>query len=74
VRETDTFTIAGCTFSTTNGPHPCVRVQWSSHTQHSKVLGGFTLSESSSGMCLAGDQAPQGAVQIVTTQQRVKGR
>jgi hypothetical protein len=74
VRATDTFTITGCPFPPTGTPHPCVTVQWMSHSLRNKVFGVFTLTTSSLGMCLAGDQAPQGTVQIVTTQPRVSGQ
>ena len=72
LRASDTFLIAGCPFALPSGPHPCMTVQWLVTNLRSKAVGDFTLSDSSVGMCLAGDQAPQGTV-IVTTQARVKG-
>jgi len=74
VRTSDTFVIAGCTFSTPGGPHPCVKVQWITQDLRSQVLSDFTLSEASVGLCLAGDQAPQGTVIISNTQERVAGQ
>ncbi len=73
VRASDTFVIAGCPFSTPAGPHPCVLVQWVTQDLRSQVLSGPTLSEASVGLCLAADQAPQGAVIIAMTQPQVAG-
>ncbi|HWB84005.1 MAG TPA: hypothetical protein VG675_07685 [Bryobacteraceae bacterium] len=69
----DQFLIAGCTFNVAGGPHPCVTVQWVQTAQRSKVLQNPTLNTASTGLCVAADQAVQGAVQIVVTQQRVSG-
>lgn len=73
VRPSDTFTIAGCAFSTPAGPHPCVRVQWMVSALRVKAGGDFALNTSSVGMCLAADSAPQGTVLIQTTQPKVSG-
>lgn len=72
LRSSDTFTVAGCPFTPLT-PHPCVRVKWISHALRGKVSGDFTLSADSVGLCLAGDQAPQGTVLVVATQPRVTG-
>lgn len=74
VRMSDTFTIAGCPFSTPVGPHPCVRVQWVKATLRCKAAGDFVLSQDSVGLCLAADQAPQGTVLIQSTQMRAAGQ
>ena len=74
VRTSDTFLIAGCAFSTPAGPHPCVQVQWVSQDLRSQVMGDFTLSESSVGLCVAADQAPQVTVIISMTQPKVSGQ
>jgi hypothetical protein len=73
LRETDTFTIVDCTFSTTAGPHPCLSVTWSSPAERSTVLGDSTLTESSVGSCIAADEAVQGTVEISGVQDRVAG-
>jgi hypothetical protein len=73
VRSSDTFTIAGCPFMIGPSPHPCMSIQWVQPDQKSQVLGDFTLSEQSVGLCVAGDQAMQGTVLISTTQQKVSG-
>lgn len=74
VCKTDTFTIAGCAFTLpTNSPHPCMTVEWSAESGHSKSSGAAHLTESSVGMCKAGDGAVQGTVQIANTQTKVQG-
>jgi hypothetical protein len=73
VRSTDTFTISGCPFSTSVGPHPCVTVQWLTTANKVKADSGQTLTKDSSGLCKAGDQVPQGSVTIVSTQTKVSG-
>jgi hypothetical protein len=72
LRSSDTFLIAGCAFNP-GFPHPCVQVQWIQPNVQSQVLGDFTLSEASTGFCVAADQAVQGAVLIITTQPQVSG-
>jgi hypothetical protein len=73
VRSSDTFIVAGCTLNVAGAPHPCMQVQWVQPDTASKASGDFTLSESSIGLCMAGDQAAQGTVQIVSTQAKVAG-
>lgn len=74
---TDTFTISGCSFQIPVGtgtvPHPCVTVQWSLSNLKCEVNNQATLSKSSVGLCLAADQAPQGPVSIVNTQNEAEG-
>lgn len=74
----DTFTISGCPFQIPVGvgtvPHPCVRVQWILTNLQCMVANQPTLSESSKGLCLAVDQAPQGSVSVVSTQTKAEGR
>ena len=67
----DSFSIAGCTLNVSGSPHPCVTVQWTDTAHRSSVDGSPTLHETSTGMCVAADQAVQGTVQIVATQPRV---
>ena len=70
--STDTFTIAGCTFNPGTA-HPCLTVRWVKPAERSTCSKNPTLTEESVGVCLAGDQAVQGTVQIVTTQRKVNG-
>ena len=72
LRPSDTFMIAGCPFMAGTTPHPCVQVKWSGASK-SKAAGDTTLNMSSTGMCVAGDQAVQGAVLILSTQSNVAG-
>jgi hypothetical protein len=48
-------------------------VRWIVANQRSRAMGDLTLSDSSVGICLAGDQTPQGTVIILNTQPRVSG-
>lgn len=73
LRQSDTFTIAGCPFVIGTVPHPCVRVQWVQPAARSKAVSDFTLTAQSVGLCLAADQAPQGTVMITATQPRAVG-
>jgi hypothetical protein len=73
LRASDSFLIAGCSFTLGTTPHPCVQVQWVESATRSKAGGDSTLTEASVGMCTAADQAVQGTVQIVFTQIRVAG-
>ena len=68
----DTFTIAGCPFTLPSGtPSPCLSVQWLVVDTRVKA-GAATLSSSDTGLCMNGQNAPQGPVSVVVTQQRVK--
>ncbi|WP_433796244.1 hypothetical protein [Actinoplanes sp. CA-252034] len=69
----DTFTVAGCAFSTTAGPSPCLSVTWL--VSDLRVSAGSpTLSASSSGLCMNALNVPQGPVSVVATQSRVSTR
>lgn len=68
----DQTLVAGCAFSP-GSPHPCVRVQWLTPAARVLVNGQPALLQSSTGLCQAADQAPQGAPAPVTVQPRVVG-
>jgi hypothetical protein len=74
LRSTDTFVIVGCPFVLVASPHPCASVQWMTQDLRSQVLSNPTLSEASVGLCLAADQAPQGTVLVMSTQEQVSGQ
>jgi hypothetical protein len=74
LRSSDTFLIAGCPFILGLVPHPCVQVQWVQPAEQSQVMGDFTLTEESVGLCVAADQAVQGTVLILFTQPQVAGQ
>jgi hypothetical protein len=73
LRGSDTFVIAGCTFNVSGVPHPCLSVNWVLTATRVKHGGDFVLNEASVGLCIAGDQAPQGAVLIAATQAQASG-
>jgi hypothetical protein len=74
LRGSDTFVIVGCAFSTlATGPHPCVSVNWVQTATRVKHQGDLALNQASIGLCLAGDQTPQGTVVIAATQASVSG-
>lgn len=73
VRASDTFTIAGCPLIVSGVAHPCVKVTWVQPAGRSKTVSDANLTEQSTGLCVAADQAAQGTVQIVFSQPRVKG-
>jgi hypothetical protein len=74
LRGSDTFGIVGCTFSTpATGPHPCVSVNWVQTGTRVKHGGDLALNQASVGLCIAGDQTPQGTVLIAATQASVSG-
>lgn len=74
VRQSDTFLITGCPFMIGAATHPCVQVKWVQPAACSEVTGDFTLTEASTGLCVAADQAVQGTVQVVATQPQVSGQ
>jgi len=73
LRSSDTFTIAGCPFTVSSVPHPCMTVRWIVTAQRTKVLGDPVLTSDSVGLCNAADQAPQGTVLINSTQTKASG-
>jgi hypothetical protein len=73
VLQSDTFIVAGCPFFIGPSPHPCLQVQWIVAATRSTANGTAPLTTSSVGLCVAGDRAPQGPVQIVVTQPQVSG-
>jgi hypothetical protein len=73
LRASDTFVVAGCPFVLGLVPHPCVEVQWVQPAAGSKAVSDFTLTEASVGLCIAPDQAVQGAVLILAAQPSVAG-
>jgi hypothetical protein len=70
----DQFVVAGCVFNISGSPHPCVRVQWLTPATRVLVNGQPAILQSSTGLSLAADQAPQGPPSIVATQPRVIGQ
>jgi hypothetical protein len=73
LRQSDTFTVAGCPFILGLVPHPCVQVRWVQPAERGKAAGDFALTEESVGLCVAADQAVQGTVLVAFTQEQVSG-
>jgi hypothetical protein len=69
----DLAPIAGCSFLLANAPHPCTRVQWVVPATRVLVNRQPALLQTSSGVCLAADQTPQGAPIVTAVQPRVLG-
>lgn len=69
----DQALIAGCVFNVSGAPHPCMRVQWILPALRVKSNLVPVILQTSVGLCLAGDQAPQGPPIISATQPRVLG-
>ena len=71
--QTDTLTIAGCTFVLPIGvTSPCVQVQWVAADTRCSVNGTPTLSQGSTGLCMAATGIPQGTVLVTVTQTRAQ--
>ena len=69
----DTFIIAGCSFTLPPGtPSPCLTIQWLGEATKVKINGTGPLLESSTGLCKAATQAPQGQASISGAQTTVK--
>lgn len=74
LRSSDQFMVAGCPFVIGTAPHPCMQIQWLQPSVETKAAQDFTVTEASVGLCVAGDQAPQGAPQVVATQPQAGGQ
>ncbi len=74
-QATDTFTIVGCPYQIPAAvpiPSPCVIVHWIVPDVRNRVNGNFTLSQTSTGLCLSPYGVPQGSVIVVNTQTRAR--
>lgn len=70
----DTGIVGGCAFTVPGPkPQPCVTVRWTA-TPAMQVLanGSPVLVQSATGICQSGEQIPQGAPLVVSTQFKVK--
>jgi uncharacterized Zn-binding protein involved in type VI secretion len=67
----DTFLVAGCAFNVSGAPHPCVKVQWLVPAARVLINGQPAILQTSVGLSLAADMAPQGPPVVVSTQPRV---
>ena len=69
----DQYPIVACIFNAAGAPHPCIRVQWLAPAVRVKVNLLPVVLQTSAGLCLAADQAPQGPPMVSFTQPRVLG-
>jgi len=67
----DTFAIAGCTFTVGTKAQPCVRVQWTQPATRVLVNHQPVILRNSGGVCLSAEGIPQGPPTVITTQPRV---
>jgi hypothetical protein len=69
----DQYPIVACALNVAGAPHPCVRVQWLVPALRVKANLMPVILQTSVGLCLAADQAPQGPPIVSSTQLRVIG-
>jgi hypothetical protein len=67
----DNFLVAGCAFAIGSALHPCTKIQWLLPATRVTVNGSPVITQGSSGLGIAADQAPQGPPLIAATQPRV---
>jgi hypothetical protein len=72
--ESDTHTVAGCSFNVSGTPSPCVTIAWSAAATKVKVNGSAVLLQSSIGQCKAATGAVQGVAIVANTQTKVKAQ
>jgi len=70
----DQFVVAGCPFVVASSPHPCIKIQWLTPATRVLFNGQPAILQSSTGLGLAPDQAPQGPPSVLMTQTRVIGQ
>ena len=70
----DQYLIAGCPFQLPGPkPSPCLKVQWLTPATRVLINGQPAILNTSPGLCLSPEQAPQGPPVVTTTQVRVTG-
>ena len=70
----DTSMIAGCPFTLPGGkPSPCTTVEWLVPAARIKAGGQAVLLQTSTGLCMSPENAPQGPPTLIAGQTRVKG-
>lgn len=68
-----TYTIAGCPFTTPDGPKPCTTVQWTAPATRVRIEGQPALLSTSQGVTI-GPLGTQGTPMAVAQQVRVRGQ
>jgi uncharacterized Zn-binding protein involved in type VI secretion len=70
--QADLFTVAGCPFQLPGPtPSPCVQVRWLTASLRVRAGGVPVLLQSSSSLCLAPTQMPQGPAVVAGVSPRV---
>jgi hypothetical protein len=67
----DQCIVGGCAFMIGPAPHPCVKVQWLVPATRVLINGQPAIIQTSVGMALGPDGAPQGPPTVIVTQARV---
>jgi hypothetical protein len=74
ILATDQCMVGGCAFTLPGPkPSPCLRVQWTAPAVRVLIEGRPPLLQTSVGLCLSPEQAPQGPATLVALQTRVIG-
>ena len=71
--ESDQHPIAGCPFTIGPKYSPCTRIQWIAGVARVTLGGVAPLVQSSVGLCLSPEGAPQGTAIIAATQPQASG-
>ncbi|AUX23337.1 hypothetical protein SOCEGT47_038600 [Sorangium cellulosum] len=70
--QMDTFTVGGCPFQLPGPtPSPCVQVRWLVASTRVRAGGAPVLLQTSTSLCLAATQAPQGPAIVAAVSPRV---
>jgi len=69
--ESDTHTVVGCGFTTSEGDSFCQTIEWAGGATRVKVGGTAPLHDSSLGTCKNSEGVAQGTAIVVVTQPRV---
>lgn len=67
----DVYPIVGCPFVIAGVPHPCILANWLVPAVRVLVMGRPAILQTSVGLCVAPDQAPQGPPVVAVNQPRV---
>lgn len=69
----DLFTIAGCSFTVSNAPHPCVKIRWLKPANRVFINGSPAILSTNPALCDAADLVSQGAPIVMNVQARAVG-
>lgn len=72
--ETDVHPVVGCPFTVGPKYSPCVQIRWSAGAAQTAIDGVPALVQSSIGLCLSPESAPQGVAVIASTQMKASAR